>query len=316
MSVNLGNGNAISVGVGAEKRAPLATTAFQAPELNNNFVNNLHNENVLSSEFGYQLRTSWLNLNVNAYYSYMNNVTEWQNYYLDEQNSFTYVSLTDINKASYGIEFGAKVKLTGTLDLKSFGTVADAKYLSNANVNYILSTSGEKIEDFCYSKGMRESGTPLTAISVGLSYHNRGWFIDLSGNYYDRIYLSWTPSTRYNKYLEAEKMVGTVIDENGNFVEYNNSPAQAKGNGGFMLDGSVGRSLRLRHGRSLSINLSLTNILNNTKLCTGGYEQSRISTYTQSGSTTKTDRAYDFQNNPKKFYAYGINGMLNLTYKF
>ncbi len=315
MSANLGGGNAITLGVGIETRAPLASTAFQAPEMNNNFVKNLHNELVFSSEAGYQLRTSWLNLNINAYYSLMDHVTEWQNYYLDEQNSFTYVSLTGIRKANYGVEMGGKIKLTSTLDIKTYGTISDAKYLTNAKVDYMLSTSGKEIEDFCYSEGMRESGTPLTAASLGLSYHNHGWFIDLSGNYYDRIYLSWTPSTRYNKYLESEKKVGTVVDENGNLVTYVDSPAQAKGEGGFMLDASIGRSIYLKKG-SLSINLSLTNILNNTKLCTGGYEQSRISTYTQSGSTTKTDRAYDFQNNPKKFYAYGTNGMLNITWKF
>ena len=55
---------------------------------------------------------------------------------------------------------------------------------------------------------------------------------------------------------------------------------QAKGHGGFMLDGSIGRSIYLKHG-SLSINLMVQNILNNRDIVTGGYEQSR-SGYTQS----------------------------------
>lgn len=78
-----------------------------------------------------------------------------------------------------------------------------------------------------------------------------------------------------------------------------------------MVDASIGRSIRLRHGRSVSINLSMTNLLNNQKIVTGGYEQSR-SDYTASGNI----RAYRFSMNPKKFYAYGINGMLNIAYKF
>lgn len=92
--------------------------------------------------------------------------------------------------------------------------------------------------------------------------------------------------------------------------------AQAKGSGGFMLDLSIGRSVRLKKG-SLSINLSLTNVLNNRSLVTGGFEQSR-SNY--SVSTTTGDvgsaRVYKFNRNPYKFYAYGINGMLNLAYRF
>ena len=77
-----------------------------------------------------------------------------------------------------------------------------------------------------------------------------------------------------------------------------------------MMDGSIGRSIYLKHG-SLSINLMVTNILNNTHLVTGGYEQSR-SDYTSTGNS----RLYRFSKNPKKYYAYGTNGMLNIAYKF
>jgi hypothetical protein len=67
----------------------------------------------------------------------------------------------------------------------------------------------------------------------------------------------------------------------------------------------------MSRGRSMSINLMITNLLNNQKIVTGGYEQSR-SSYTASENV----RAYQFQKNPFKFYAYGINGMLNIAYKF
>lgn len=78
-----------------------------------------------------------------------------------------------------------------------------------------------------------------------------------------------------------------------------------------MLDASIGRSIYLHHGRTLSINLMLTNVLNNRDIVTGGYEQSR-SDYTSSGNV----RAYKFSKNPMKYYAYGINGMLNLGLRF
>jgi hypothetical protein len=143
-----------------------------------------------------------------------------------------------------------------------------------------------------------------------LSYHKWGWFIDLNCNWYDRIYLSYSPSQRYESSLYNRQQVGEVIfDNEGNVLE--SALAQQKGHGGFMLDASIGRSLRLGRGRQLSINLSVTNLLNNQKIVTGGYEQSR-SDYTASGNV----RAYRFSMNPKKFYAYGINGMLNIGYKF
>ena len=83
-----------------------------------------------------------------------------------------------------------------------------------------------------------------------------------------------------------------------------------------MLDLSIGRSIRLKSGQ-LSINLSLTNLLNNRKMVTGGYEQGR-SNYSINSTTEEisTTRLYRFDRNPKKYYAYGINGMLNVSYKF
>ena len=87
-------------------------------------------------------------------------------------------------------------------------------------------------------------------------------------------------------------------------------PSQAKGKGGFMLDASIGKSIYIgKH--QMSFNLTLTNILNNRKIVTGGMEQNRQS-YDDSGEAIRT---YNFINNPKKFYVNGINGMLNITYK-
>lgn len=155
---------------------------------------------------------------------------------------------------------------------------------------------------------MRDSGTPLTAASLGLSYHSGGWYIDLNCNYYDRIYLSYSPSYRYQSTLDTRhEIYGNVYNE-GKLIPA--AVEQVQGHGGFMVDGSIGRSIYLKRGM-LSINLMVTNILNNQNLCTGGYEQSR-SNYTNSGNT----RAYSFSRNPMKFYAYGTNGMLNITYRF
>lgn len=298
LNIGLGGGNTISLGAGYEWRAPNSNTAFAAPEINNDFVTNLKNERVFSGEIGYQLRASWLSANISGYYSHVSRGTEWQCFYYDDINSFSYVSLTDISKDYYGIEYGLNFKVTSAFNIKAIGTISDAKYTDDANVTYMNSTEGTYGADICHFKNVRESGTPLSAYSLVLSYHQGGWYLDLNGNYYDRIYLSPSAYHRYDEVVKA--------DNDGNLI----IPDQAEGNGGFMLDASIGRSIYLKKG-SLSINLMVTNLLNNTRICTGGYEQSRSNT-TSSGNS----RGYKFTNNPKKYYAYGINGMLNITYKF
>ena len=298
LSFNLGMGNIIQLGAGYELRTPTAYTAFASPEINNDFVANLKNEKVLSAELGYSLNTSWVRANVNAYYSRIKDATEWQCFYFDNANSFSYVSLTGVEKEYYGVEYGLKFKITSAFSIQAVGTVSEAKYANDANVRYMLSTSGDYGNDICHLKGVREANTPLLAQSLTLSYSNKGWFIDLTGNYYDHIYLSPSVYYRYDEICEH--------DNDGNAIV----PDQLEGNGGFMLDASIGKLIRLRKGQ-LSINLTLTNILNNRDICTGGYEQSRDN-LTSSGNS----RGYVFSMNPKKFYAYGTNGMLNFTYRF
>ncbi len=308
-SFNLGRGNTLTIGAGYETRAPQARTAFASPEINNDYVTNLKNEKVFSAEIGYQLQTSWLHANINAYYSYLTDVTDWQNYYFDDINSFSYVSLTNIKKVYSGVEAGLRFKVTSSFDINLIGQISEAKITNNSNVRYMNSTSAQYTDEIVYNKDMRDAGTPLTAASLGLSYHKGGWFIDLNCNYYDRIYLSYSPSYRYASTLDTRQNVtGNIYDNDGNVLP--SAVEQAKGKGGFMVDGSIGRSIYLKRG-SLSINLMVTNILNNQNLCTGGYEQSR-SDYTNSGNI----RAYRFSKNPMKFYAYGTNGMLNITYRF
>ena len=328
-TLNMGHGNTLIFGIGYEHRAPQARNAFMAPEINNNFVRNLKNERVFSTELGYQYENAWMHLNINAYYSRLDNVTDWQNFYHDDINSFEYVSLTDMKKEYYGVEAGVKFKVTSAFDVKLLGTISDAKIINNAKLAYMESVSGAMHGDDygtegdtntnwdrVYNKGMRDNGTPLTAASLGVNYHQNGWFLSLNCNYYDRIYLSYSPNYRYRKSIENRKQIMSqrgieIMDENNEPRE--SALSQAKGHGGFMLDGSIGRSIYLKRG-SLSINLSLTNILNNRNIVTGGFEQSR-SDYSGDKDNVKS-RAYAFSKNPYKFYAFGTNGMLNLTYKF
>ena len=306
---NIGRGHILTLGAGYEWKAPTAATAFAAPEINNDFVTNLKNERILSTELGYSYQTSWLKLNLNGYYSLIDNATEWQNFYFDDINSFSYVSLTDQQKAYYGIEAGARIKVTSSFDVTLIGTMSEAKNMKDAHVRYMNSTTGVYVDDICYNKGHHENGTPLTAASIGLSYHAGGWFLDLNTNWYDRIYLSSAPCFYYKQSLDnRQRYIGDVLDNQGNYMP--GILDQAKGHGGFMVDASIGRSIRMKKG-SLSINLSITNLLNNQNITTWGYEQGR-SDYSSSGK----ERVYKFTKNPKVYYAFGTNGMLNLAYKF
>ena len=303
---NLGKGHHLLLGMSLESKAPTARTAFISPQMNNDFVKDLKSEIVFGLEASYNVTTPWMQASLNAYFNHMGDVTEYSMAYSDAEHSFTYISLTDIQKQSYGLELGMNFKLTEWFNVKALGTISEAKYVNNADAVYMRSdakkdkvTGNLYSHDTCLNKDIREGGTPLAAVSLDLNYHNKGWFNDLIGNYYDRIYLYYSPIVR---------LQNMNTDSNGN---YNGPTEQQKGKGGFMLDASIGKSMFLKKGRSLSINIMLSNLLNNTKICTGGMEQNRTS-YNDKGDR----RNYAFDLSPKKFYVFGINGMLNVTYKF
>ncbi len=302
--LNLGRGHAVVLGAGFEWKAPTPRTAFSAAQVNNDFVKDLQQEKIFSAEFGYQLKNSWLSANLNAYYASMTDVTEQSLFYSDIESSFAYVSLSDIDKQYYGVELGVNVRATEWLNVKALGTVSEAKYTNNANMRMLLSNRGTYVDELCITDGMREGGTPLTAGSIDLNFHYNFWYIDIIGNYYDNTYLYFAPISR-----RETEVAKSIVDGEKSY----DSPAQAKGDGGFMLDASIGKTFRLKHGRRIGFNLMMTNLLNNIKICTGGMEQNRLDTKQEE---ERTNNAYRFQQSPRKFYANGINGMLMVTYYF
>ena len=87
----------------------------------------------------------------------------------------------------------------------------------------------------------------------------------------------------------------------------------------FLIDVSVGKLIYLPNRQSLSINLSVSNITNNTKFKTGGYQQARLPRGTRQGvednkNSVITANAWKFPS--KYYYAWGANFYLTVTYKF
>ena len=294
-SLDMGCGHTLTFGMGYEQRAPLASTVFAAPEVNNDLAANIKKQQVLSTEVGYMYNGTWLHANLNGYYSYVKDASDWQNFYMDNTNELVYNSITGLKKKYYGLEAGLKFDICKTLDMKLVGTISEAKTTGNAQSRYMFACQGTYNDDVLLSKDMHESGTPLTAASLGVNYHQRGWTVGVDCNYYDRIYLD------YSTYNRLQQIAG------GESLE------QAKGKGGFMLNCSIGRTAHVMGGL-LDINLSITNLTNNRTICTGGYE----SNYDASQPSTDGSNAslYNFAKNPRKFYALGTSGMLNITYSF
>jgi hypothetical protein len=169
--------------------------------------------------------------------------------------------------------------------------------------------------------------TPLTALSLGAKYNVNRWFFEARLNYYARTYIYFSPYLRLtdvmpdvvktydshgNATWSVDKMKGAVLkDEFGNIEGYQ-AKSQEKFDDAFMLDLSIGKLIYLPQGRSLSINLNLTNVTNNTNMKLRGSEQSRNDDFDKTGKV----RSYKFAYNSKYSYAYPFTAFLNIGLKF
>ena len=87
----------------------------------------------------------------------------------------------------------------------------------------------------------------------------------------------------------------------------------------FLVDVSVGKLIYLKNRQSISINLTVNNLLNNTHFKTGGYQQARLPRQTRQHvdeheNSVISPNIYKFPS--KYYYAWGTNFYLNLQYKF
>ena len=118
-----------------------------------------------------------------------------------------------------------------------------------------------------------------------------------------------------------------VLDANGvpvlkypyNLMTQQESLAATNPLNRFLIDASVGKLLYLPNRQSLSINLSVTNITNNTHFKTGGYQQARLPRAVRQQqpdyeNSVITANAWKYPS--KYYYAWGVNFFLSVTYKF
>lgn len=303
------NGNhSLSLNGGYENRAPLAYNAFIAPRIKNDFSYNLKTEKIYNGEMSYRFKSPVITGAITGYYTRFNDQTEMEAFYNDNESRFTYLSMSGIDKEYWGIEAASTIKILSNLSMTAIATWSDARYMNNPTAVRTYESESESNLDKVYSKGMRENGTPLSAYSLGLDYNLKGWFFNLTGNYYHRVYVDFSTYRRLGSVLA--KNSNGAVDANGNPV-MEDVPSQERFDGGFMLDASIGKYIRFRNGHSLSINLNVNNVLNNTKLRTGGYEQNRDDSY-DDGS----ERTYVFSKNSKYYYAPACNAFLNIGYRF
>lgn len=315
LSWRINPSNVLTLNSSYQREAPLAYNSFVANRIKNDFVYGLSTEGIFNNELSYSLTTARFTARLSGYYTRFTNQVEQTAFYNDSEARFTYLTMRGVEKEHYGIEAAAIWNVTSALSFTFIGSMGDALYTNNpyATITYesqdevtsSYKNNGETLPLRVMAEGCRVSSTPLTAVSLGVDYNVNGWFLGANVNYYDRVYIDFSEYRRLSNIIRNEG----YIDSNGNPIT--TELEQPKAKGGLLVDMNVGRYIRLKNGRSLSLNLTVNNLLNNTNMCTGGYEQNRDDFYSDGEA-----RTYVFSKNPKLYYANAFNAFFNVGYKF
>lgn len=278
--------------------APMTSNSFLSPNISNRYVPNLETSMTFSGDLTYTYKGERVSGRVTAYQTNFFNETDLLSFYHDEYQTYVYMNLTGVNKVHQGVEIGVDVKATKTISLIAGANIGNYRYISRPTAHISFDNlSKPDTTELIYCKYFYVPGTPQITTTGGLKYnHPKYWFFNLNVNYFDKIYLDFYPERRTQLAIENLGPGDPLIEE---------ITKQQKLDPGFTIDASLGKSWRIK-GKTLAINIMVNNVLNNTSLITGGYEQSRFD------FTGKDISKFP----PKYYYAYGRNYLAMVTLNF
>jgi len=311
--------------------APTFNQSFVSARTRNTVTPGLESIKALASDINWQYSGSGYNARVTAYYSRIWDQSKVMSAYDDIQNAFSNYVLTGIGERHYGVELGVKVP-TPVPNLSAQGALSAgrAEYVSDPNMVQTIDNSAEPVSfggktiipvsywsqspvykkddygnitgDIDHYQRHRVPSTPQLAASLGLNYNINYWFFELDGQYFAESYLDMNPLYRTDYATAGPDNIVTPKE-----IEY--MTTQEKFDPVFLVNLSVGKSWYIRYKYQFGFSLNARNMLNNRKVKTGGYEQTRMV-----DNTVSKENYYKFD--PKYFYMAGFNYMLNVYFRF
>lgn len=188
------------------------------------------------------------------------------------------------------------------------GAAAVGRYYYNSRQQAIVTLDNNASilsKETVYSENYRIPSTPQEAYSLGFTYRSaKFWFVSLTGNYFDQMWLDFNPIRRTYSAIEGldpkSETWNSIIDQTRLDAQYT-------------MDLFAGYSLRLPKKYNIQekpvylvFYAGVNNLLNSTDMVTGGYEQLRFD--------FETRNIQKFP--PKYYYAYGANYFVSVGIRF
>ncbi len=324
----IGGTQRVYANVGYFNDAPKFNQVFLSPRTRNTMVDDIETVKTFTSDLNWQYSGNGINVRTTLYYTTIKDQSKVMSAYDDLQNAFSNFAITGIDQRNMGLELGFKVPtyLVDNLSLQGVLSMGEYVYTSNPRMTQTVDNSAETVmQDVLVSYWMASPvfakdsegnltgeltgwqkhyvpSTPQLAASLGLAYNYNYWFIDADVEYFGKSYLDMNPLYRTD-YATAGP------DNNVTPEELVYMTTQEQFDPAWLVNLSVGKSWYIQYKYQLGFSFNVKNLLNNTRVKTGGYEQTRLV-----DNTVSKERYYRFD--PKYFYMSGLNYMLNIYFRF
>ena len=322
MTYKISGRHILDINAGYLTKAPNLRNSFSNSRENNNTVENLTSEKVLSADASYIFRGAFLQAKLTGYYTKIQDATEISFFFADgiggDNTAFVQEILSGIDKKHFGAEFGVEAQVTPTIKLKAAGNLGQYTYDNNPNL-YLTTENNTRSLDAGFIDGRKDFGVsnlknyklaagPQTAYSVGFEYRDPDyWFVSATANFFDNVYVDIAPLTRTSNFADDGGIPFNDYDE-----DIARQLLQQEKFDNYMVVNMIGGKSWKIGNQYISLFASIGNLFN-TRYKSGGFEQGRNANYRQ----LKEDKSLDipvFGN--KYWFGRGTTYFLSLNYRF
>jgi len=284
--------------------APSFSDIHLSPRIRNTVIPEIDKKKIFSADLSYIIRYPKIAGRITAFQTMFWDDIKLSSFYHDDLQTFVNYIVYGLDKVHQGIELGVEVKIIPSLSAVLAGSIGNYRYTnpsSSRATAYLSVENGSQPDSIqtIYCKNFYVNGTPQAAGSLGLKYQNQHfWYANINANLFGNNWVDFNPSRRTVEALENmspdDPLIATIIDQ---------QKANAKPQ--FTLDASVSKSFKIKNFY-LGFNASVSNILNNKKMITSGYEQSRFD--------------YEFKDvnkfPAKYYYGFGRTFFVMVTFRY
>ena len=249
-------------------RPPQPRAAYISPRTRDEVVDGLTNETVFSGDINYLLRFPRLKGRATLYYTQFKDQIWSRSFYHEEFLTLVNYSMTGVDQVHMGAEVALEANVTSTWTVSAVYAGGQYLYNSRPEATITRDNSPEVFDSgrVVYWKNFRVGNMPQTAASLGIKYNSpKYWFVGLTGNYFDHLYLDPNPDRR-----TQEALGNLVVDD----PQWEALLQQERLDENYTLDLFGGKSWMVK-GVRVALTVSVNNLLDVQDFATGGYEQLR-----------------------------------------